>query len=95
MVSLGLEKTMIAKALANKTNSTFIGFVGSELVQKFIGEGTKLVREIFKIAKKKSPSIIFIDEIDSIAAKKNRRWFWWRERSSKNIYATFSRNRWI
>ncbi len=64
----GTGKTLLAKAVANSTNATFIEVVGSELVQKFIGEGAKLVKEIFLLAKKKSPTIIFIDEIDALAA---------------------------
>lgn len=64
----GTGKTMIAKAVANSTQATFIELVGSELVQKFIGEGAKLVKDIFQLAKEKAPSIIFIDEIDAIAA---------------------------
>lgn len=66
----GTGKTMIAKALAKETNATFIELVGSELVQKFIGEGAKLVKDLFELARLKSPTIIFIDEIDSIAAKR-------------------------
>jgi len=64
----GTGKTLLAKAVAASTNSTFIEITGSELVQKFIGEGAKLVKEIFQIARDKSPSIIFIDEIDAIAS---------------------------
>ncbi len=64
----GTGKTMLAKAVANSTDSTFIEIVGSELVQKFIGEGAKLVKEIFKLARNKAPSIVFIDELDAIAA---------------------------
>ena len=64
----GTGKTLLAKAVATATNSTFIEIVGSELLQKFIGEGSKLVKEIFELARKKAPSIIFIDEIDAIAA---------------------------
>ncbi len=64
----GTGKTLLAKAVANSTNSTFIQVVGSELVQKFIGEGAKLVREIFQLAREKAPSIIFIDELDAIGA---------------------------
>lgn len=64
----GTGKTMLAKAVANSTNSTFIQVVGSELVQKFIGEGAKLVKEIFQLARERSPSIIFVDELDAIAA---------------------------
>ncbi len=66
----GTGKTLLAKAVAASTNSTFIEVVGSELVQKFIGEGAKLIKEIFQLAKAKAPSIIFIDEIDALAAKR-------------------------
>jgi proteasome regulatory subunit len=66
----GTGKTLLAKAVASSTNSTFIEIVGSELVQKFIGEGAKLVKDIFKLARDRAPSIIFIDEIDAIAAKR-------------------------
>lgn len=66
----GTGKTLLAKAVASSTKSTFIEIVGSELVQKFIGEGAKLVKEVFQLAKEKSPSIIFIDEIDALAAKR-------------------------
>lgn len=66
----GTGKTLLAKAVAHSTNSTFIEIVGSELVQKFIGEGAKLVKEVFQLAKEKAPSIIFIDEIDALAAKR-------------------------
>lgn len=66
----GTGKTLLAKAVAASTNSTFIEIVGSEMVQKFIGEGAKLVKEVFQLAREKSPAVIFIDEIDSIAAKR-------------------------
>ncbi|MBN2458618.1 AAA family ATPase [Candidatus Woesearchaeota archaeon] len=66
----GTGKTLLAKAVASSTKSTFIEIVGSELVQKFIGEGAKLVKEIFELAREKAPSIVFIDEIDAIAAKR-------------------------
>ncbi|MEM1988437.1 MAG: AAA family ATPase [Candidatus Woesearchaeota archaeon] len=66
----GTGKTLIAKAVASETNAVFIEIVGSELVQKFIGEGAKLVRNIFDLARKKAPTIVFIDEIDSIASKR-------------------------
>jgi len=66
----GTGKTLLAKAVANSTDSTFIEVVGSELVQKFIGEGAKLVKEIFELARKKAPAIVFIDEIDALAAKR-------------------------
>jgi len=66
----GTGKTLIAKAVAHQTNATFIRFVGSELVQKYIGEGARLVRELFEMAREKAPSIVFIDELDSIGAKR-------------------------
>jgi len=66
----GTGKTLLAKAVASSTNSTFIELVGSELVQKFIGEGAKLVKNLFQLAREKAPSIIFIDEIDAIAASR-------------------------
>jgi proteasome regulatory subunit len=66
----GTGKTLLAKAVASQTKATFIRIVGSELVQKYIGEGARLVRDLFKMAKEKSPSIIFIDELDSIGAKR-------------------------
>jgi proteasome regulatory subunit len=66
----GVGKTLLAKGVANKTNATFIRFVGSELVQKYIGEGARLVRELFALAKEKSPTIVFIDELDAIGAKR-------------------------
>ncbi|MBT4804675.1 AAA family ATPase [Candidatus Woesearchaeota archaeon] len=66
----GTGKTLLAKAVAQSTNATFIEVVGSELVQKFIGEGAKLVKEIFNLARAKAPSIVFIDEIDALAAKR-------------------------
>jgi proteasome regulatory subunit len=68
--SPGTGKTMIAKAVAHHTNATFVRLVGSELVQKYIGEGARLVRELFQLAREKSPTIIFIDELDSIGAKR-------------------------
>ena len=66
----GTGKTLLAKAVAHSTNATFIEVVGSELVQKFIGEGAKLVKEIFSLARRNSPTIIFIDEIDALAASR-------------------------
>jgi proteasome regulatory subunit len=66
----GCGKTMIAKAVAGQTSATFIRLVGSELAQKYIGEGGRMVRELFALAKEKSPTIIFLDEIDAIGAKR-------------------------
>jgi proteasome regulatory subunit len=66
----GTGKTMLAKAVANQTDATFIKMAGSELVHKFIGEGAKLVRDLFEVARENEPSVIFIDEIDAIASKR-------------------------
>ena len=66
----GCGKTMLAKAVASHTDASFIRMVGSELAQKYIGEGGRMVRELFSLAKDKSPSIIFLDEIDAIGAKR-------------------------
>ncbi|MCW3133740.1 MAG: proteasome-activating nucleotidase [Methanophagales archaeon] len=66
----GTGKTMLAKAVANRTSATFIRVVGSELVQKYIGEGARLVRELFALAKEKAPSILFIDELDAVATRR-------------------------
>jgi len=64
----GTGKTLLAKAVAHKANATFIKVVATELVQKFIGEGSQYVREIFSLARQKAPTILFIDEIDAIGA---------------------------
>ncbi len=66
----GCGKTMIAKAVAANAEVTFIQLVGSELAQKYIGEGGRMVRELFALAQEKAPAIIFIDEIDAIGAKR-------------------------
>jgi len=66
----GTGKTLVARAVAHETNAHFLRVVGSELVQKYIGEGARLVRELFDLAKKKSPTIIFIDEIDAVGASR-------------------------
>jgi proteasome regulatory subunit len=66
----GTGKTMLAKAVANETDATFIKMAGSELVRKFIGEGSRLVRDLFELAEERQPAVIFIDEIDSVAAKR-------------------------
>jgi proteasome regulatory subunit len=66
----GTGKTMLAKAVANQTDATFIKMAGSELVHKFIGEGAKLVRDIFEVAREEEPAVLFIDEIDAIAAER-------------------------
>jgi proteasome regulatory subunit len=66
----GTGKTMLAKAVASETDATFIKMAGSELVHKFIGEGAKLVRDLFEVARESEPAVIFIDEIDAIASKR-------------------------
>ncbi|MHA1291787.1 MAG: proteasome-activating nucleotidase [Promethearchaeota archaeon] len=66
----GTGKTLLAKAVAHETDATFIRIIGSELVQKFIGEGARLVREIFNLAKEKAPTILFIDELDAIGSQR-------------------------
>ena len=66
----GTGKTLLAKAVANETNATFIKIVASKFVKKYIGEGARLVREVFELAKEKAPAIIFIDELDAVAAKR-------------------------
>jgi len=66
----GTGKTMLAKAVAHSTNAVFLGLVASELAQKYIGEGGRLVREIFDLARKKAPAIVFIDELDAIGSKR-------------------------
>lgn len=64
----GTGKTMLVKAVANHTNAAFIRVNGSEFVQKYLGEGPRMVRDVFRLAREKSPSIVFIDEVDSIAS---------------------------
>ncbi len=66
----GTGKTLLARAVAHETNAHFLRVVGSELVQKYIGEGARLVRELFDLARKKAPTIIFIDEIDAVGASR-------------------------
>merc|ERR1719341_1562199 len=66
----GTGKTLLAKAVANHTKATFLRVVGSELIQKYLGDGPKLVRELFRVADEHSPSIVFIDEIDAIGTKR-------------------------
>jgi len=66
----GTGKTLLAKAVANQTSATFLRVVGSELIQKYLGEGPKLVRELFRVAEELAPSIIFIDEIDAVGTKR-------------------------
>merc|ERR1711966_398933 len=66
----GTGKTLLAKAVANSTSASFLRVVGSELIQKYLGDGPKLVRELFRVADENSPSIVFIDEIDAVGTKR-------------------------
>lgn len=66
----GTGKTLLAKAVANSTSATFLRVVGSELIQKYLGDGPKLVRELFRVAEELAPTIVFIDEIDAIGTKR-------------------------
>lgn len=67
----GTGKTLLAKAVANQTSATFLRVVGSELIQKYLGDGPKLVRELFRVAEEHAPSIVFIDEIDAVGSKRH------------------------
>lgn len=67
---VGTGKTMLVKAVAHHTSAAFIRVVGSEFVQKYLGEGPRMVRDVFRLARENSPAIIFIDEIDAIATKR-------------------------
>jgi 26S proteasome regulatory subunit T2 len=66
----GTGKTLLAKAVANQTSATFLRVVGSELIQKYLGDGPKLVRELFRVAEEHAPSIVFMDEIDAVGTKR-------------------------
>ena len=66
----GTGKTLLAKAVANSTAATFLRIVGSELIQKYLGDGPKLVRELFRVAEEQAPTIVFIDEIDAVGTKR-------------------------
>jgi len=62
----GTGKTLCARAVANRTDATFIRVIGSELIQKYVGEGARMVRELFQLARSKKACIIFFDEVDAI-----------------------------
>merc|ERR1712137_1483093 len=66
----GTGKTLLAKAVANQTSATFLRVTGSELIQKYLGDGPKLVRELFRVAEEQAPTIVFIDEIDAVGTKR-------------------------
>ena len=78
----GTGKTLLARACANQTKATFLKLAGSQLVQMYIGDGAKMVRDAFALAKEKAPTIIFIDEIDSIGIKRSG------ESSSREVQRT-------
>lgn len=98
----GTGKTLLAKAVANQTSATFLRIVGSELIQKYLGEGPKLVRDLFRVAEEHAPSIVFIDEIDAVGTKRcvslhfqslfsiPSFWFVSRETSNQIPYLFFS-----
>jgi 26S proteasome regulatory subunit T1 len=62
----GTGKTLTARAVANRTDATFIRVIGSELVQRYVGEGARMVREIFNLARTKKSCVLFFDEIDAV-----------------------------
>ena len=67
----GTGKTLLAKAVANQTSATFLRVVGSELIQKYLGDGPKMVRELFRVADEHAPTIVFMDEIDAVGSKRH------------------------
>jgi len=66
----GTGKTLLARAVANACNACFLKLAGPQLVQMYIGDGAKIIRDAFEIAKKKAPSIVFIDELDAVGTKR-------------------------
>ena len=68
----GTGKTLLARAVAHHTDCCFIRVSGSELVQKYIGEGARMVRELFVMARENAPAILFMDEVDSIGSARQR-----------------------
>ncbi|CAM6032502.1 unnamed protein product [Sphagnum compactum] len=91
----GTGKTLLAKAVANSTSATFLRVVGSELIQKYLGDGPKLVRELFRVADELSPSIVFIDEIDAVGTKRYDAHSGGRARDSKNYAGVVESVGWI
>jgi 26S proteasome regulatory subunit T1 len=67
----GTGKTLLARAVANQTDASFIRVIGSELVQKYVGEGARMVRELFQLARSKKAAIVFFDEIDAIGGARS------------------------
>merc|ERR1719258_230411 len=66
----GTGKTLLARACAKQTDAIFLKLAGPQLVQMFIGDGAKMVRDAFELAKEQAPTIIFIDELDAVGAKR-------------------------
>ena len=73
----GTGKTLSARAVANRTDACFIRVIGSELVQKYVGEGARMVRELFTMARSKKACIVFFDEIDAIGEKGRKTSVFW------------------
>ena len=67
----GTGKTLVARAVANRTDACFIRVIGSELVQRYVGEGARMVRELFQMARNKKSCIIFFDEIDAVGGSRS------------------------
>ncbi|KAL1230181.1 26S proteasome regulatory subunit 6A-B [Trichinella pseudospiralis] len=67
----GTGKTLLARALASNGKCTFLKLSGTALLQRYVGEGAKMVREAFRLAKEKAPTVLFIDEIDAIGSKRH------------------------
>ncbi|KAI8523164.1 hypothetical protein RHMOL_Rhmol13G0052400 [Rhododendron molle] len=86
----GTGKTLLAKAVANSTSATFLRVVGSELIQKYLGDGPKLVRELFRVADDLSPAIVFIDEIDAIGTKRQVQELYYMKEKLLGLYDAHS-----
>ena len=80
----GTGKTLMARACAAQTSATFLKLAGTNLVQMYIGDGAKMVRDAFELAKEKSPCIIFIDELDAVGTKRDSS----GENSSREVHRT-------
>jgi len=89
----GTGKTLLARAVANRTDACFIRIIGSELVQKYVGEGARMVREIFTLAKSKKACILFFDEVDAFGATRFSGDT--EKRSTKNYVGAYKPVRWI
>ena len=84
----GTGKTLSARAVANRTDACFIRVIGSELVQKYVGEGARMVRELFTMARTKKACIVFFDEIDAIGEECRG----WAARGENTVLMDFDRN---